>query len=588
MFGPLLLIVSVVCLVGCGGGRFGSGDTILVSTIPSSFFGFEIQNPCSISNTSPAGECANPELHNYPGLPFAWARSIAPGNLKWSDLEQCDPTGEVCPIAGSGCSKDGLGVNGQPCPTADLIPNCHPSSLQPGDPNNCAYNWTNFDFWISIFNAHGTDWMYTAYYTPDYLSVRGSRCTEAGQADFGPDATCLGAADVCQNKTGLMWGCDPPFDVDAIPGSGLADGTDQNYMWFVSAVAQHMENEFETLKYWEVWNQPDVCSEWNHNDQPGTDCTVLNPGGGPSFGTVTQLVRLATDARAIFPLFVSGVKISSPAIADAVADAGYMQQLLSVNTAAFDYIDYDAYFSVGPGCPSQCPVPEMETVQWAAVEVSVNEVGLTTKPILDTEFSWGATTDVTDPDMRAAFAARSHILQESYYPLLVRVSWYGEDFPVDFTPNPNNDNEPNGGTGELWASGLTYLQDNCLQPDGTQGGYDCPAGLAVSRIAKWTVGTSFLAGCTCSASPNGGSCSATPPSGIWQCPIAGSNAYRGLIVWDSTATAFPCLNLPCGNTIFTVPSQYPADWQDLNGDITQLDGAATVLIGAKPILLENE
>jgi hypothetical protein len=581
------------CLTGCGGG--GGGSNVPPSelppalpTVPSSFFGFSIQNPCSISNTGVTGTCSNPEIHSFPGLPLTWAGSLAPGNLKWSDIVQCDPTGSVCPVAGSGCSKAGVGPDGKPCPTADLVANCHPDSVGPDEPANCAYVWSAFDFWTGTYNAHGVDWMYAAYYTPDYLSIRGSRCTGSGQADFGPDETCVGKADVCQNQPGLMWGCDPPSDIDAIPGSGLADGTDQNYMWFVTAMMAHMQPKFEVIKYWEDWNEPDTCDEWNHNDQPGVNCAGQNPGGGPSDGTTAQLVRLATDARTIIPTFLSGVKVISPPIANVINDAAYMQQLLTLGGSAFDDIGYHGYFSNGVGCPSQCPVPELAVDQWTAILNSVNIVGVPTKSVLNTEFSWGPTSNVIEPDMRIAYAARSYVLQESYYPRLARVNWLGEDYPVDLTPNPDNSGEPNGGNGEFWASGTTYLQDQCTQPDGTQGGYDCPAGLAMSQVQKWTVGTSFLSGCTCSASPNGGKCSATPPAGIWQCPIVGTNAYQGLIVWDSTVTTFPCANLACGTTTFTIPSTYKADWKDLTGTITPLMGATTIMIGAKPIIIENE
>lgn len=128
-------------------------------------------------------------------------------------------------------------------------------------------------------------------------------------------------------------------------------------------------------------------------------------------------------------------------------------------------------------------------------------------------------------------------------------------------------------------------QDNCVVADTTQGGFVCPAGLAMNQVAKWTVGATFDMPCSCSASPNGGNCAASTPTGIWQCSITRTNGYKGLFVWDNTATTFPCSNAACGSTSFTVSPGY-TDWQDLNGNVTPLNGA-TVSIGAKPILIEK-
>jgi hypothetical protein len=558
------------------------------NAIPSSFYGFTINKQCSIADTNASGlACNNPEPHSFPGLPLAWSRSLGADFIKWSDMVQCDPTGSVCPKPGSGCSKNGRGANGTPCPSDQLVANCQPSSMAPDDPANCAYVWQNFDFWTKTYNAHAVDWMYDAYYTPDYLSVRGSRCTGNGQADFGADPTCIGAADICHGTKGFMWGCDQPFDIDATPGSGLADGSDQHYKWFTTAFMKHLRQNAEHITYWEVWNEPNICAEWNHGDQAGVDCPNQNTGGGPSTGSVAQLVRMAQDARAIIPGYDLSVKITSPPVVGVGGINNYLSKILVQGGQQFDLIGFHGYYQTSSGCPTGCPVPESWVAQWEALASVSSNAGQAGKPAINTEFSWGAKSNLTDPDMRAAQAARIYLLQESYYPALVRVDWYGEDFPIDNTPNPKNNNLPSGGTGEFWASGSTNTADNCVSPDLAQGGFDCPAGLAVNQVSKWTIGASFVGPCTCSASPNGGSCSSSPPTGIWQCSVTRPNGYQGLFVWDNTATSFPCTNPSCGTTTFNIPSAYTADWQDLNGNVTPLAGATTVTIGAKPILIEN-
>lgn len=585
--------VLILFLVGCGGSSTG-GTTpnfpIVQAEIPASFFGFTINKPCNVADVNTAGSpCDNTESHGFPGLPLTWSRSLDEDSLKWSDIALCDPTGSVCPKAGSGCSKDGLGLNGAPCPATALIPNCVPDALAPDDPTNCAYTWAIFDFWNPKFAAHNVDWMYTAFFTPDYLSIRGSRCVSAGQADFGPDATCVGTPDVCLNLPLQEWGCDPPSDIDATPGSGAADGSDQNLIWFITAMMKHMQANSEKLKYWEVWNEPDDCEQWNHM-QPGASvtCAETNFSGGPSDGTTAQLVRMATDARSIIPKYLSGVLISSPPIAGVYENSNYMYTILKGGGSAFDVVGFHGYFSGPTGCPSQCPVPELLQNILPAAYGAVNTAGDITKPVLDTEFSWGAKTNVTNLDMRIAFTARSYILQEADYPFITRVNWFVEDAPINLIPNPINNNEPTGGTGEFWASGTTNVADGCTVPDLVQGGFDCPAGLAMQQLVTWTVGASFVGPCTCTASPNGGSCSAVPPTGIWQCPISRSGGYAGLLVWDSTYTTFPCGDASCGATSFPVPFAYSSDWQDLTGKVTPLNGTTAVVIGAKPILIENQ
>ena len=541
--------------------------------ISAAFYGFTVNKACSISDTGPTGtNCNNPESHSFPGLPFGFSRSLGSGDLTWSALVRCDPTGSVCGVPGTGCSPSGAGTS---CQT---VAGCAPNTLLPTDPNNCAYDWTGFDFWTKLYNSHSVEWMYDAYYTPDYLSVRGSRCTGAGTADFGPDATCVGAADPCKGLK--AWGCDPPADIDITPGSGLADGTDQNYKWFVTALLAHMAatTPVEHIEYWEIWNEPNICFEWNHSDETGMDCPTLQ--GGPSTGSAAQLARMAQDARGILP---SSVKITTPPVTDAGAMKNYLSKILAATGASsFDVIGFHGYFNAnipgGGGCPSTCPTPEAFLPEWSALASVMASAGVTAKPAMDTEFSWGESSNVTDPDMRAAFAARSYLLHESEYPALARVNWYGEDFPVTST----------GGTGEFWAWGATNVADQCTVADSVQGGFDCPAGLAVKQVAQWTIGAAFAAACSCSASPNGGSCTASPPIGIFQCTVTQASGKPGLFVWDNTAVTFPCSNGPCGSTTFNIPSGLGLtnDWQDLNGNTTSLNGATTVTVGAKPMLIE--
>jgi hypothetical protein len=293
---------------------------------------------------------------------------------------------------------------------------------------------------------------------------------------------------------------------------------------------------------------------------------------------------MAQDARSILP---SSVSISTPPVTDPAAINKYLAPILAKNSSVFDVIGFHGYFNTHTGCPTSCPSPEAFVPEWSALRGVMTTAGVATKPAINTEFSWGANSNVTDPDMRAAFAARTYLLQESVYPALARVDWYGEDFPMNLTPNPDNGGVPAGGTGEFWAPSANSALDNCTVPDPVQGGFDCPAGLAMKQISSWTIGATFDSSCACSASPNGGSCSDSPPTGIFQCTATLASGKKNLYVWDSTATTFPCTSAACGSTSFTIPSGFTADWQDLDGHTTTLGGATTVTIGAKPIRIDN-
>jgi hypothetical protein len=287
---------------------------------------------------------------------------------------------------------------------------------------------------------------------------------------------------------------------------------------------------------------------------------------------------MARDARTIIPTFDSSVLISSPALVgmQGAKNAAYMNKILTLGGGAlFDLIGFHGYYTqgTGGGCPANCPVPENWLAQWNNVVNVMNATGQSSKPALNTEYSWGAQTNVTDPDMRAAHVARLFLLQESYYPALARENWYAEDFPI----------EPGGGSGEFWSSGENNVPDNCSVVDPVQGGFRCPAGLAMNQVYEWTLGATFGGACSCS----GAHCSDAPEVGIFQCSITRSGGYAGLFAWDSSATTFPCSNAPCGTTSFTIPAGYTTDWQDLDGDVTQLNGDKTVTIGAKPILIET-
>jgi hypothetical protein len=78
-------------------------------------------------------------------------------------------------------------------------------------------------------------------------------------------------------------------------------------------------------------------------------------------------------------------------------------------------------------------------------------------------------------------------------------------------------------------------------------------------------------------------CSATGT--VWTCGLIRTGGYEALAVWD---TAQSCNNGTCTTSNFTVPNSVNyVHYRDLSGKVHAISGS-TVLIGYKPILLENK
>jgi hypothetical protein len=442
------------------------------SGIDSSFFGIHINK-----RSSP-----------WPTFsPFGSYRTLG-SQIKWADIETCD--------GGS-------------------------------DPTNACYQWPPFDQWINQARSNGADVMFTLFATPSWASSRGSRCVAAGN----PDAGCTGAADLTcvfqqQNGPGV---CDPPSDIDAVPGSGRGDGTNKHFRDFVTALVTHAGAG--TIRYWEIWNEPNISTEWT--------------------GTNAQMVRMARDARTIVRSVDSAARFTTPAVANAIMAAKNWLQpyLLAGGGDLADVVAFHGYVQSG-ACPDQCPVPENEITLVNNVRSVAAAAGQQNKPLFDTEVSWGEKSGFTDAAARQAFTGRMYLLSMSSG--VARLYWYGLDFAISST----------GGSGEFWApSG---------NPDGCgvaapEGGDLCPAGVAVQQIARWMIGAQFSSPCT--------------PSGTtWTCGLTAPGGYQAIAVWDTSGTT----------VLFPVPAQY-IRLRTLDGTALTMDPAPnrTIPAGASPILLEN-
>ncbi|MGA7753750.1 MAG: hypothetical protein WCB05_13025, partial [Candidatus Sulfotelmatobacter sp.] len=100
---------------------------------------------------------------------------------------------------------------------------------------NGVYDWTNLDSWVASAAAHNDQLIYTFGMTPTFASSKPK------------DATC---------DYGLGF-CDPPNDLKTD-----GTGTDQHFINFVTAIAQHAP----TIMYWEMWNTPHDIAQWTGTD----------------------------------------------------------------------------------------------------------------------------------------------------------------------------------------------------------------------------------------------------------------------------------------------------------------------------------
>ena len=272
------------------------------------------------------------------------------------------------------------------------------------------------------------------------------------------------------------------------------------------------------IQSWEIWNEPNAQNFWR--------------------GTTQQLVRMTQDANAIIKGVNPDLLIVSPPPAGGgdptSTAASFLQGFLADGGGQYvDVIGFHGYL-----LPAQVEAGQVETVLsgLAGLESARSAVGLTSKPVWDTEGSWGLSTNLPDPDLEAAFVARYYLLQATY---VQRFYWYAYD----------------EGSGTLYDHTSKML----LEP-----------GMAYAQVYDWLVGATPSGPCS-----NSGS--------IYSCGFTRPGDYQALAVWDSALT---CSNGVCQTTSYTVPSGYQ-QYRDLAGNVNQIAGGS-IQISVKPLLLESE
>jgi hypothetical protein len=386
------------------------------------------------------------------------------------------------------------------------------------------YDFSRLDQWLSQAKLNNTDIMFTVYATPSWASSH-------GQNSVSPNTCC---AFEMQNGPGI---CDPPVDLNCD-----GTGTNQTFIDFLTALVQHVG--VGTIKYWELWNEPNVAGEWN-GDQDCASSGVTHAGD-------VMMARMAKDLKTTIAAFDPNAKFTTPAPTDGSKAGDWLGRYLS-NTNGGSYADINAfhgYINGTSGCPSACPVAEAVGDQIDHLN-SLLPASSQGKPLFDTEGFWGTmknsdgthTTAITDPDQEQSFVARYYLIQ--MWKQVAKFYWWNWDIEKE-----------------------TAFYDSTKQ-------LLTAPGNAYVRIVQWTDGGASKVG------PCAKNASVTTQ---WTCSITPAGGGASVAIWDTAQT---CNAGTCSTTNVNLQAiglgSFNA-YEDLLGKTT-LIANGTVPVGLRPVLL---
>jgi len=342
-------------------------------------------------------------------------------------------------------------------------------------------------------------------YTPLWAAADTSRCKRVGQQDVCPS---------------------PPADV-------------RNWTDFVTAVVNHYNGKTAPhVKYYELWNEFSSPNFWTGTLQ---DMVNLAAATYPIIHTDPYSILLTPSvsgpAQGAFrprPLpngltwMTSYLQSGGSRYADGGSFHGYVARSNGREVTLFPFPSQNSTTgcAAGAGCFGSI------ITKMTGFRGVFDQNGLSGKPMLDTEGSWGKNDNLPDSDQETAWVAQWYILQAAYYPNITQAAWYIWGYPAR--------------SGELESAAGTPNQ----------------AGVAYGQIYSWLVGASFSSQCR------------SDSNFTWTCSITRSGGYQGLIVWNEN-----------GNYGYSPASTYK-QYRNLAGNTTQLGGSA-IILGNQPVLFEN-
>jgi len=258
---------------------------------------------------------------------------------------------------------------------------------------------------------------------------------------------------------------------------------------------------------------------------------LWNEPDEPSFtGTLAEMVQLTTHFYNIIRANDPNALIASPSIIRAPWFANYFA---AGGPRGVDVIGTHAYLEHSGNVPEA--LAAAKTADWHPIMI---QYGLQNKPMWDTESSWGTDSGAAlDADAQAAFLSRDYLLHWSAG--ITAFYWYAWDSPT-------------------WGTLFTSTPSQ--------------AALAYTQVANWMIGASMPEPCSAQGT-------------VYTCPLTRANGYSALAVWDGSQTCTSAGG--CTSSNFKAPAGF-VRYRRLDGTQAQIQSGEVVLIGAKPILLENQ
>jgi hypothetical protein len=362
------------------------------------------------------------------------------------------------------------------------------------------FDFTLYDTYVNYAQQNNLPFMMTFAYTPNWALADQSSCT-----------ILSGTA------------CTAPPD-------NLQDWVD-----FVQAVVNHYNGTTAPhIKYYEMWNEANSITYWT--------------------GTPAQLVQMVQLAYPIIRQDPNAF-IIEPSVTGGLTDAeGWLAQYYAAFAGTnftpaecTDGVSFHGY--LGSTGTSPYPFPEDDTTAYGDIVTRATQFrstfdtnGLQSKPMFDTEGSWGD-NNITLPNEQVAWVARWYLLQaglqaSSGSPLITGAYWY------------------------TWGYSTNSISPPWGQLTNVDGVTPTAAGIAYGQVYDW------LLGATISPCLNSGS--------IYTCAVTQSGGSSAQAAWYYSTNE----NLSIS---YSVPPTF-GHYLDLAGNLNTISGGV-VLLGAEPILL---
>ena len=354
--------------------------------------------------------------------------------------------------------------------------------------------------------------------------------------------------------------CTPPVDVNCD-----GTGTDAAWIQFLTALWNHAKaaGTADQITYLEIWNEFNVNTFWDNPYINNTRCA------GYTHPVAKILIRMTQDAQCVtqgkncnsngtYPQIGMhpATLILSPPVAgpgpnnQAFNSGGTEYNLLQEGVGNYsDVVSVHGYLQ-NTTCTaptnSGCSVPETIDVGLNVLKADMASFGVN-KPIMISEFSWGAQSGTTDPQYEQAFVGR-------YYPLVAQ----------------------QGVLSANWYYLATSYNDCTMGPIlQKQDGTICPTGAALAVVQGWLQGATFLQ-TTYNKIPRN-DCGAG--SNVYEFPLVLAGGVLARIVYyDGIANTASCS--------YSVPKGVGyRNYTDMTGVVHSLTGASSIVLDNRAVLL---